>query len=98
MTTNNIKVESNSTQVNTKTSISVPALRSIGFEPVHRARKMSLRGKEFTYVIENKHVRGDQFEFELVAPVVKKIQFIDQIQDLFHALEGIKLEQKSNEE
>ncbi len=96
MNNNNLIVESAANA--DRISISVPALRYIGFEPVHRARKMSLRGNEFTYVIENKHIRGDKFEFELVAPIVKKILFIDQIQDLYYALEGIKLKGKSDEE
>lgn len=72
--------------------ILVPVLRKLGFVPIKGARKMSLHGKSFAYVLENVHLRGDKFEFELQLPIVKRLKYLDQIQNLFHVLEGYELD------
>jgi hypothetical protein len=86
----NLKLENNP-DVN-RERITIPDLRKIGFVPVKGARKMSLHGKSFAYVIENVHIGGGKFELELKAPIVKRLRYIDQIQNLFHALEGYELD------
>lgn len=75
--------------------ITIQSLRLLGFNPIKGARKMSYRGKNFSYVVENVHMRGDKFEFQLTLPVVKRIQTIDQLQSIFHALEGYELDAQS---
>lgn len=71
--------------------LSVPVLRKLGFVPIKGARKISLHGKSFAYVLENVHLRGEKFEFELQLPIVKRLKYLDQLQNLFQVLEGYEL-------
>jgi hypothetical protein len=72
--------------------ITIKALREVGFHHILGGRKMSLRGKQFTFVVENKHKRDGNFELELILPVVKKIDYMDELQNIFHSLEGYELD------
>lgn len=85
----NLKLENNPNAY--REPLTVSNLRALGFNPVHRGRKMSIHGKNFAFVIEHRHMRGSYFEFWLTAPVVKHVQFVDQIQNIFHALEDYEL-------